>query len=319
MPGKILVIRGGAIGDFILTLPVLAALRQQFPQARIEVLGYSHIAQLARFGGLADDVRSIDARPMAGFFARNGVLDETLQEYFSSFAIIISYLFDPDKIFQTNVARCSGAQFIAGPHRPDERAGLHATSVFLGPLQRLAIFDADPVPRLKLRVASGSSTAPDSDIQRRDACPTLAIHPGSGSDRKNWPEAKWAELLSALSRVSALKILLVGGEAEGDRLTRLAQVLPPPRLHVLRNLPLPQLAENLSNCAAFLGHDSGITHLAAAVGLPLYVLWGDSAEAIWRPQAERLTILRHPSGLKELPVKQVLDCLAFTFASEKTG
>src|SRR5439155_11698481 len=86
--GKILVIRGGAIGDFILTLPVLAALRGHFPQARLEVLGYPHIAQLALAGGLVDRVRSIDAGPLAGFFARNGVLDVALQEYFARFAII---------------------------------------------------------------------------------------------------------------------------------------------------------------------------------------------------------------------------------------
>ena len=54
-PGKnrILVIRGGAIGDFILTLPVLSALRQQFPETQIEVIGYPHIVQLAVAGGLA--------------------------------------------------------------------------------------------------------------------------------------------------------------------------------------------------------------------------------------------------------------------------
>src|SRR5438552_6200164 len=104
---KILVIRGGAIGDFILTLPVLAALRQHFPQARLEVLGYPHIAQLASAGGLADDVRSIEAGPLSGFFARNGNLDAALQEFFASFAIIISYLYDPDAVFQSNVERCS--------------------------------------------------------------------------------------------------------------------------------------------------------------------------------------------------------------------
>src|SRR5437899_6631519 len=140
MENKILVIRGGAIGDFILTLPVLAALRQHFPQTRLEVLGYPHIGQLALAGGLADDVRSIEAGPLAGFFARNGSLNPALQEYFASFAIIISYLYDPDEFFQSNVARCSQAQYIAGPHRPDEQAGLHATKVFLRPLERLAIF-----------------------------------------------------------------------------------------------------------------------------------------------------------------------------------
>ena len=88
---SILVIRGGAIGDFILTLPVLAALRRQFPEARLEVLGYPHIAQLALAAGLADDLRSIEAAALAGFFARGGILDPALQDYFARFAIIISY------------------------------------------------------------------------------------------------------------------------------------------------------------------------------------------------------------------------------------
>src|SRR5205809_471155 len=109
--GKILVIRGGAIGDFILTLPVLAAMRAQFPRAHLEVLGYRHIAELALAGGLADGVRSIEARPLAGFFARGGELAVGLQDYFAEFAIIISYLYDPDQVFQANVASCSRAQF----------------------------------------------------------------------------------------------------------------------------------------------------------------------------------------------------------------
>ena len=145
--GKILVIRGGAIGDFILTLPVLAALRSQFPTARLELLGYARTAELARAGGLAEEVRSIEARPLAGFFARHGDLAPDLQSYFAGFAIIVSYLYDPDGVFQANVARCSKAQFLAGPHRPNEREGVHATEAFLKPLERLAIFEADPVPR----------------------------------------------------------------------------------------------------------------------------------------------------------------------------
>src|SRR5688572_11226540 len=105
-PGKILVIRGGAIGDLILTLPALAALRGQFPRARLELLGYARTGPLAQAGGLVDEFRSIDARPLAGFFARDGALAEELQGYFAGFAIIVSYLYDPDGIFQANVARC---------------------------------------------------------------------------------------------------------------------------------------------------------------------------------------------------------------------
>src|SRR5687768_14833397 len=94
--GRILVIRGGAIGDFILTLPVLAALRQQFPESPLELLGYKKTGELALAAGLVDAVKSIEAQPLARYFARNGELDPALQDYFSGFALILSFLYDPD-------------------------------------------------------------------------------------------------------------------------------------------------------------------------------------------------------------------------------
>jgi heptosyltransferase-2 len=296
--GKILVIRGGAMGDFILTLPVLSALRATFPETGLELLGYSHIAQLACAGGLVDAVRSIESRPLAGFFAANAPLAAELGEYFAQFNIIISYLYDPDKIFQGNVMRCSHAQFIAGPHRPDEAEGIHATEVFLRPLQRLAIFGADPVPRLRL---SSSALGVAGEPWRGDA--RLALHPGSGSERKNWPEPLWAGLMTKLIVQTNWHFLLVGGEAEGERLDHLAKILTPERSQVARNLPLTDLARKLAGCRAFVGHDSGISHLAAALGLPGIVLWGPSNEAVWRPQGERVRILH---GLNDLPVERVL-------------
>ncbi len=301
--GRILVIRGGAIGDFILTLPVLAALRRQFPQTHLEVLGYAHIAQLALVGDLADAVRSIEARPLAGFFARHGSLAKELQSYFASFALIISYLYDPDGIFQANVARCTRGHFLAGPHRPDDHGPTHATEVFLKPLERLAIFDADPVPRLPLdnRLATADSGT---------ACPRqLAVHPGSGSERKNWPEQKWTELLGLLAGATDWRFLMVGGEAEGDRLHRLAASLPPGRLEVARHLPLPELAMCLSRSTAFLGHDSGITHLAAAVDVPVCVLWGESVQTVWRPLGRDVRVLHEARGLAELSVPRVQEAV----------
>lgn len=294
--GKILVIRGGAIGDFVLTLPAIAALRQQFPDACLEVLGYPHIAQLALTGGIVDRVQSIEARALAGFFARRGELSEDLADYFSEFDVIVSYLYDPDGIFQTNVGLCTGAQFIGGPHRPDEKAGIHATRVYLKPLERLAIFDADPVPRLQVQA-------------QKEIPGALALHPGSGSERKNWPEERWADLLEHLITTTAVNILLVGGEAEGGRLQRLAAALPPERVRVAQSLPLADLARILALCIGFVGHDSGISHLAAAVGLSCIVLWADTAEEIWRPPSDKVVILRDQVGLQHLPVSRVLDAL----------
>ena len=309
---KILVIRGGAIGDFILTLPAIAALRRQFPQAHLEVLGYPHIAQLAVAGGLADRVQPIEARGLAGFFARNGNLEPDLMDYFSEFDLVISYLYDPDEIFKTNISRCLVGQFIAGPHRPDETERIHATKVYLKPLERLAIFDADPVPRLNVGQAFSLSQTSSTILlnqvgDRQDTCPTLALHPGSGSEKKNWPEAKWAGLIQQIIATTRWNLLLVGGEAEGERLRRLAAVLPPARCSIAQGLPLAELAQRIQSGAAFVGHDSGITHLAAAVGLPCVVLWADTLEEVWRPQGEPLVILKEITGVQAISVEKVMN------------
>ena len=295
--GKILVIRGGAIGDFILTLPALAALRQQFPRAELEVLGYPHIAQLALAGGLVKRVQSIEARALAGFFARNGELAEDWMDYFSEFDLIISFLYDPDEIFKVNVARCTKAQFIVGPHRPDESMDVHATEVFLKPLEQLAIFQPDATPRLVVEKAFETTAATGR---------WLAVHPGSGSESKNWPESKWLELLHEVVKSTTLRLLLVGGEAERERLERLARALPATRLKLMQSAPLPELAQWLASCVAFVGHDSGISHLASAVGTRSLILWGETAEAIWRPRGRAMMLLRDSKGLEQLSVPVVL-------------
>ena len=287
--GRILVVRGGAIGDFILTLPALAALRKQFRRAHLEVLGYPQIASLAKLAGYADEVRSIEARPLAGFFARKGELDKSLAEHFGSFNIILSYLYDPDEIFRENVARSSKAQFIAGPHRPDESQSLHATEVFLAPLERLAIFGADAVPRIRVESA-----------REQNSEPSLALHPGSGSQKKNWAEEHWAELLRTVATKTRWRVLLVGGEAEGERLQRLSSLVPIERLTIAMHLPLTDLASVLAGCDAFVGHDSGITHLAASVGLRGIALWGETNPEIWRPRSDDFELLRGAGGVASL-------------------
>lgn len=302
---KILVIRGGAIGDFVLTLPVLAALRLHFPAAGLEILGYPRIAGLALAGGLVDAVRSIESRSLATFFAERATLDGDWADYFSDLALIVSYLYDPDETFQRNLRRVSPAQFIQGAHRPDERGQLHATEIFLRALERLAIFSPDPVPRLKISPAGKRAVEAGEGAERV----WMALHPGSGSEKKNWPEARWRQVLERLMRESELNFLLVGGEAEGSRLVDLSRGLPPGRFRLAQSLPLPELAAELQGCARFVGHDSGITHLAAALGLSGVALWGASNERIWRPLGDAFVLLRHSDGIENLTVEMVFEAL----------
>jgi heptosyltransferase-2 len=295
-PQKILVVRGGALGDFILTLPVLAALRRHFPKHELEILGYERSASLALAASLADRISALESPTLAGFFARDGAWPTPAAAYFANFEWIISYVYDPDRIFQSNVARCGAARFVAGPHRPDESAGLHATKALLRPLEIFGLSEADPRPRLIL-------PGPTEPLAEK----RLALHPGSGSVKKNWPEAKWAELLQGLAVASEWHFLLIGGEAEGSRCERLAGLLPPQRVRLAQHLPVAELARAMNSCSAYIGHDSGVTHLAAALDLPGLVLWGPSNENVWRPMSERMRLLRHDGGLAALPVTMVLE------------
>src|SRR5262245_58790582 len=93
---RVLVIRGGAIGDFILTLPAIRLLREHMENAHLEVLGYKPIIELAQAAGLADATRHLEHASMAKLFVPHAKLDDALVEWLRSFNLIVSYLFDPD-------------------------------------------------------------------------------------------------------------------------------------------------------------------------------------------------------------------------------
>ena len=283
-PRRILVVRGGAIGDFVLTLPVFAALRAAHPQAEIGVLGSRECGELAVAGGLADEVRSLEGREWAGFFVENGDWDEGVCEWLAGFDLVVSFLHDPEGVFETNVCRVSGARFLAGCHRPADGTGETAAIVLLRSVKLLEISTACTVPNLQL-----SPTEPNE--LKRDV---LAVHPGSGSVAKNWPEESWAEFLSDWLKQTDTKLLIIGGEAEAERVARLSARLPSARHRVLLRAPLVDVACALARCRVFVGHDSGITHLAAAVGLPGVVLWAATDAEVWRPPSESMELLQQP-------------------------
>ena len=128
-----------------MTLPAVGALRERWPEAHLEILGYPHITELARGRYYANATRSIDAKPLAGFFIPNAVLDPSLMEYFGSFNLVISYLFEPDSIFASNVRRCGVRQVVEASPRPTE---LHAAVHYCKPLASLAIYVESPRPRV---------------------------------------------------------------------------------------------------------------------------------------------------------------------------
>lgn len=278
--GKILVIRGGALGDFILTLPAIRLLRESYPDNHVEILGYAPIAQLAVEAGLADAVRSIEYGAMAGFFIPGGTLDPKLVDYFRSFDLVISYLYDPDEYLKGNLEKAGVKTLIEGIYKVDEQ-GAHAARQLAATLEQLALFLDDPAPRLL-------DHAPPAEL-------IIAIHPGSGSPRKNWDIINWGKTAVLLTKQHpGAEFLLVTGEVEEEHAAKIAAdwTRLGIRFEHAHALPLWALAGKLAASSLFLGHDSGVSHLAAACGTPSLLLFGPTDPRIWAPHNTGVSVHR---------------------------
>ena len=278
---KVLFIRGGAVGDFILTLPAIQLVHDHLPECEIEVLGYPNIAELAVSAGLASRVKSIEHAALAPFFAPGAVLDEELCGYFSSFDLVISYLFDPDGIFQSNLTRAGVETLFCGPYRMNETHGPeHAAFQLAKPLESLALYLRDPW--VELSYSQTESTELPKSCSRRE----IFLHPGSGSPAKNWSFESWINVLTGIAiRHPETHFNIISGEAEheviGEFLALLNQTAC--SYHHLNDRPLCELGSLVGTGDFFLGHDSGISHLAASTGIAGLVLFGPTNPKVWAP------------------------------------
>ncbi len=301
---RILVLRGGALGDFLVTLPALGLLRARWPSARIELVGNAHAAGLGVLGGYLDAAHSQHEARWSALFAP-APLPAALADCLGAFDLILNFWPDPDRILAGRFPLCRGQLYLAGSAVP---AVAPAARHFCEQLQPLGLATDDfqsRLPFLPRPSGAASGEIPPSDGDPRRA--HIAIHPGSGSSRKNWPDERWRELMARLGA----PVLLVLGEAEQERWSahRRAEWPPPgrPPIDVADRLPLPALAAALGQCRLFLGHDSGVSHLAAALGRPCVLLFGPTDPALWAPQGPHVRVIRRGATLDPISVQDVGD------------
>jgi heptosyltransferase III len=308
-PTRILFIRGGALGDFIVTLPTLRLLREKWPGAHIELLGHPRLAEIALHRHYLNAVRSVNHGPLSAFFMPRAVLDPAWMDYIGDFDLVLSYFYDPDGLFLANLKRCEPGEILTHSPRVPDSFDRPAAHYFAGMVKPLG---------LDLREDASSEVFPlpgDFDAARaflaglKPKTHLVAIHPGSGGEAKNWPLASWAELGRRLAEAKPeVTLLVVEGEADAEQAQFLSEAWKDLPLLRARLLPLPILAAVLRESALFLGHDSGITHLAAAArrDLPVTALFGPTAPRIWAPPRSGVHVLRGAPTLKELSVDEVL-------------
>ncbi len=290
---RLLVFRGGALGDLLLTWPALGILRRRYPGAEIALFGAR--PHVALFGGCVTAVDDVNAPALAGLLVQGGRVPPEVRRAVGGADLAINYLADPDEVFRRQLASLGVASIIGGPSRVRDD-GPHATVQLSAPVLEL----------------DGTCPGGWSALPLPPGCPQsvtgcdLALHPGSGSPRKNWPPQRWAGLLEGLHAEGLLRrVAVISGEAD-DEATAAFLAAYPGETMVWRSLPLPELAGRLAGVPALFGHDSGVSHLAAVLGRPTLALFGPTNPAVWAPCGPKVTVVRSPTErLADLTVSAV--------------
>lgn len=296
---RILVLRGGALGDLIVTLPTLALLRQRWPEAHLTLVGNPTAGRLALARGLIAELLSQHEGRWAPLHETSS-LPASLAAWLASFDLVINFWPDPDGALRRHFPTRAGQIFLEAKALPPAGSG-PAAAHFQSALAPLGL------PPGPLLYPLSPAAAPS---QERSA---ILIHPGSGSPRKNWPLANWLRV----ARELPVRPVFILGEAEIPRWDAASEATAD--LATLRNRNLEELIAELSGCRLFLGHDSGISHLAAGCGTRCVLLFGPTDPAIWAPPSPQVRVLQTDADLSSINPESVLAAAQSHFADQRSG
>ena len=272
---RVLLLRPGGLGDLIITLPSLRLLRRIDPGASLHLAARSGHAAVLAAAGVVDRVFDIDDRMWAPFFSDRAADAEPLPGGPAD-SLWAWFLTPPPASFsRTAAALAPGAAHIlaADPlrKRPLSRDFFDRTGAAAGAKVGGADFEIDahlPSPRPPAGIPFAGAFA--------------VVHPGSGGRKKRWPLERFLDLIGILAR-RGLPGLLVTGPAETDENPGLGRVPLPSGWRRCPSPALVDLAAWLSVCRLYIGNDSGVTHLAAAVGARTLAFFLDENLPAWRP------------------------------------
>jgi heptosyltransferase III len=287
---QIVVLRGGGVGDFVLTLPLLGSLRRHWPDAQLELIAHPSIAELARGRYYADTVRAIESAVWARMFTGQPInAGSDLHAYWSEVDLVVSFLADPERLLENSLSGLVRRYLqVTSP----ESGFIHAADHFLHCLKPLGLSPSDPQPRLyPSRADQAAAAAILEHLLPTPRRPIVTIHPGSGSPSKNWPADRFAELIRRLSESRTFDLLILSGEADQETVDRIKRQPVPVQPAWLEQPPLVHLAALFEKVALHVGNDSGISHLAAASGAPVLALFGPTSPQTWRPLGNNVRVL----------------------------
>ncbi len=287
------ILHQGALGDWVLTLPIVRAL--SLASGRTEVVAAGQKGRLAQRLFPQIVARDIGLSPWTSLFGemRDEHAESQLAAVLGTTERVIDFVGSDTDVVGRNIERLAPNASVhhVQPRPPEDWSG-HIGAWHLAQLRQ-----------------QGWDLAPRPPSRRSNPRGALVVHPGSGGRHKCWPPERFAALIDDLrKRQPELPVLPVLGEAELERWPPEARKLWQ-GVYGARVLgTLDELYDVLTQARVYVGNDSGPTHLAAQLGLPTLALFGPSPAQVWSPVGPGVRVIApaRPVAMDWLSVDRVI-------------
>ncbi len=333
-PRNILVINFGQLGDVVLSLPALNAIRERFPDARITIAVGKPAADIVALAGCADSTLVVDRVALRDglkivSLARIARLIKDVRRSQFDFVIDLHSLSEtnllgflsgaPRRLYSRRPPRSLDflANFKPRPPLEDNHRQRHLIDRYLDVLIPLGVKSPNRLPRLKTRAADGAVVELLLRKAKADVgAPLVGLFPGAGNPSRCWPLQRFAELADFLVRNDHVKILVFLGPEERAFGQQVRRQFPPATV-ILDKLTIPQVAAAQARLAVFISNDTGPMHIASAVNTPVVLLLDKRAPRSYLPQGDRHRII-YSGAIADITVEEVYRAARTILAGSRT-
>ena len=317
-PARILLVRQqNQMGDMVCATPVFRAVRETWPEARIALVTAPVNVEVVQHNPHLDEIFTYDKKAVrrpGGFFR----FARTLRNFRPDLAFVLGSV--SFSVTSAYIALGSGARWIVGadsepfgfdisrrafslcmPSTPE--VDRHAVDHSLTPLEAVGVTTNDRstvvVPSPEEQEAADRILA-DLDLSQG----FWAVHPGAGKKQNVWPPERFAAIVSRAAD-GGRAVLVLHGPADGEVLEALRATLESRRsatdslVKIAPPCPVGVGAALLARADRLLCNDTGVMHVAGAVGVPTVALFGPTDPGLGKPPTDRVVAVRSPGPLPD--------------------
>jgi heptosyltransferase III len=278
---KLLIIHQGALGDVVTSFTSILLLKRTY--AQIDLVCRQSIGRMAEYLKVIDQSFSLETAAFSGLFGnRDNNISVQLIKFLRSYDEIV--LFSFSRNLAENIKNISDRRVFQIPSRPEPSEKIHVNQYLIS-----CMLDAKLLKKESENNFLEEVYQDFRDLNFREK--KIFIHPGSGSLLKNWPIRNFLKLEKMLSNDGFEPIFLLGPAEDSIAETILRNGLPDEQ--VLKLFDSVKLVDILKTGGAFIGNDSGVSHVAAFIGLPTLVIFGPTHPLRWGPMGRKVDTISY--------------------------